>query len=164
MNVKMENNESLPIVNELENLYLRSKTALGDARWACNKLKQIDGSDVDDRELRVLWVAGITLLRTAFHVLGNQETLNEVKNITRPFFDKWRQDPIFEGFIDVERNTTVKEYQLLIGGNWVETMDGRNITNSNNEALVSLEDHSSKIERLSKAIEWGTVKFPRSHQ
>ena len=89
----------------------QARLVLNDAIYIRNKLETKESTI----EWRLNWVLVIVLLRTVGHVLVkiDGEAHQGVKREARRLFDQWKAAPehsIFREFIELERNTILKEY------------------------------------------------------
>lgn len=93
----------------------KARLVLQDAMYVRSKLED----EVDHIEWRLYWILAVVLLRAVGHVLekvdgGNNAT---VKTVARELYQSWKfgtENIIFRDFIELERNTILKEYSSRI--------------------------------------------------
>lgn len=87
-----------------------ARELLKDANIALQMLEEEEDAD----RWRVIWFAAITMTRSIGHVLHkvDSEKNQSLKISSRAAFDEWQNSPkhkIFNQFIEIERNSLVKE-------------------------------------------------------
>jgi predicted nucleic acid-binding protein len=87
-----------------------ARELLKDANTALQMLEEEENSD----RWRVLWFAAVTMARSIGHVLHKVDTKHnrKLKAASRAAYEKWQSLPehkIFHQFIEIERNSLVKE-------------------------------------------------------
>lgn len=93
---------------------LKARTVLNDCREAHMLLE----AELDTVRFRILWVAGVALLRAVGHVLKkvDAEPGSTVEVAVADAYDEWQRERaahvIFWDFIEKERNNVLKEYQI----------------------------------------------------
>lgn len=88
-----------------------SRVVLQDVALVRIKLED----EVDAAQWRLQWVLSVVLLRTVGHVLDKVDgaSNNEVKKVAGELFKQWKtsnKHRIFNQFIELERNSILKEY------------------------------------------------------
>lgn len=91
----------------------QARRVLGDCKFVLSKIERV----TDPQEFRVLWAAGITLLRTVGDVLHKVDVRNqpELRLPVEKLWTEWKEgqgaDGIFFGFIKRERDEIVHRYE-----------------------------------------------------
>jgi hypothetical protein len=112
-------------------------------------LDVVEQDDVEDTEWKLLWVAGISLLRTIGHVLAKVDatkTFGHASEVER-FWKALKEDrssfSIFWNFIENERNNLLKTYTF--GASLARDADGY---------YVKLGDGSDAFQTFRQAVYW----------
>lgn len=92
---------------------LAARRVLSDLRQAARELKAA-ANESDDAALRLRWVASVTLLRVVGHVLRNIDARRSrhMRAAVGEAWTRWKPDPLWQGFIEAERNMLLKEYRF----------------------------------------------------
>jgi hypothetical protein len=107
---------------------------------------------------RIDWVATVALLRAVGHVLHKVDgSASEVaRTAIAAAWQRWESDPadaIFRDFIDQERNTVLKEYELgSAAPAYLQTEDGGRILLEDGSGAILLEQPS--LEPVREALQW----------
>lgn len=95
-------------------MVLKAWLALEDCEAALELLEL----EEDEQTFRILWTAAVALLRTTGHVLEKVDGKRDdsLGEISRNYYRRWRkdegEDAIFFNFIEHERNSLLKEYEI----------------------------------------------------
>ncbi|KAF0209316.1 MAG: hypothetical protein FD171_41 [Actinobacteria bacterium] len=95
---------------------LRSRQVLDD----CRRATALADSAASGQDLRVFWVAAISLARAVGHVLSNVDAVDDpaVAEANRLAFTGWQSNrpanAVYWDFVCAERNLVLKQYEL----NW----------------------------------------------
>ncbi len=155
-------------------MMIKAKKVLDDCRLALVELESAISSG--SKELaRIRWFTCLVLLRAVGHVLYKVDLVSlnsEKKAKSDAIFVQMKNEPIFDDFIDKERNLILKEYTSLIDAVEKEktfnlvTESGDRLVSEDGDILIgsSFEECIEKIDGFSKgnspyqiisnAIEW----------
>ena len=84
----------------------------------CKAAHELLEMECDAARFRLMWVAGVALLRTVGHVLEKVDSRRDPKTAVaaRAAWERWKADKeanaIFWEFIEEERNNILKEYEF----------------------------------------------------
>jgi hypothetical protein len=93
---------------------LKARTVLNDCKNAHTLLE----SELDETRFRLIWVAGVALLRAVGHVLQKVDAEHSpaLKAEIKQLYEGWKRNKevnaIFWQFIEDERNNILKEYEV----------------------------------------------------
>ena len=120
--------------------------------WDCvTILFEFQNSDVDEEhsEWRLLWVAGVALLRTIGHVLAKADATTSSRHKTEidQLWATWKSDraqyAIFWEFVEGERNNLLKTYTF-----------GARLAQDSKGYYVEFEDGEDAFQLFRQAVYW----------
>jgi hypothetical protein len=97
----------------MNNKSLQARTMLNDSLTAMHMLQDAVDSPNAAKQVPVLWVAAVTMLRAIGHVLHKVDAAKSpaVRALVEQAWPQWRKDPVFQR-LDTYRNSALKEYDF----------------------------------------------------
>lgn len=154
---------------------MRSRQVYYDCMKARDMLKFYMESGQRE-EARVLWVSCITLLRSIGYVLAKVDTQKsqKLKNEVDCRWKNWKEEEIFDNFIDEQRANALKEYvfsvfltyqgkQLTYGGK--QLTYSKELTDFINEVIDDIEEKGTNlINEINQGLQWWNEKLSEVEQ
>jgi hypothetical protein len=91
----------------------QAREALKDCRYAWNRLE----ASTNTQEFRILWVAGVALVRMVGDVLDKVDSHSDPAlkcAIQEAYHTRQKSDPLYSGFIKCERDQLIHRYETAI--------------------------------------------------